>query len=746
MDAHTRIRNALGGPAVPELLRLGLRPVLDHRGQPVLITGHDAVVARMIRSDGAYRALRVPLLPERARDWEVRYQALGKRGTADAGSVLPRAIEPIEGGISLGQVSWPAILMEWIDGPTLLQAADRAARGGNIAVLRALTDAVKDLAEALRRESLVHGNLAADNVLMRSTGDLVCVGLDKLSWPGSPPGMSDGHLAGSQRTKGRSRGPQEDAFALLVHYVALHVLADDPDLRRTYGDPVSAHGGCILFSERDLSEPALSRTFSDAWDRVGLTARGFIDQLRRACREEHREAEDILMEVMGLPHAGAAESMGTVAGSSTWDLSDVIERLKTTYADQQPTDRIAKAATRQPVPTPTSESIIESRIEDRQRLQDAIDRRNGADVIQWAARLADDPIAQLYKMDVEQVLADSYRERIIQAAERRRDDMILLLAEESASRRLPLDSAARRAVRSARERIEVRAKLDRALEEEDRLTLADLAVSGELVVLGDADRSSLQKVLQAIEWPSLERALETDEDLLILEAFDDELFGEEGSLPVAVRARVALARERLAWISDVRSALKARNPRELARLFAAEPEGASARLGATERARALRTLEQQAALDALQGAMRDGNDATILQALHVIERVGARIEDRFLWSALQGVMNRATVIESIVNAANARPVDDRQLAHLLPVARTMGLMHDPVLKGDLAWRRLQALVARGSAVRRIRRAIQTDDDRAIRAAAYPDLSGAIDDLTAAERERVEAARHRRNTT
>lgn len=743
MDTSTRLSNALRGAHVPELVRMRLRPVVDHRRQPVLLAGNEAVVAQMSRSDGASRALRVPLSPEVGEHWDDHYRAIATEVPKGAAGILPQAVDVIEGGITLGNTPYPAVLMEWIDGPTVLQAADRAARAGNAAVLRALAEALKELAGTLRQAGMVHGDLAADNLLMRPTGDLVCVDLDGLSWTGSTPAVSPELSVAYRHPRRSASDTQADAFALLVQYVSLLVLADDPDLRRSYGDPVSTHGGAILFSSWDLSDPARSRTFADVRDRVDTTTKALVDQLRRACQSEASRAPDMLTALLSLPDATQDSIGDDTPKTSTWELSHVINRLKTHYPEQQETRRVPAASSPQFRAEPEVPSTQEPVLEDRERLRDAIARGNDAEVIRWAAHLVGDPVAQLYKLDVERVLADGYRKRIAESAGQGRDDAVALLAQEAESRHLPLDMASRRMIRLARERIEVRGKLEAALAQDDRATLADLAVSGELVVLGDADRGSLQRVLQAIEWPSLQRALETDEDTLILEAFDEELFAEGAALPADVQSRLLLARERSSWITNVRIALKRRNARELARLFASEPEGGSEHLGASERTRAVRMLEQQAALDALQHAMQSGNDIAIVEALHEIERSGARIEDRFAWSAVQGVMRRATVIESILAAASADPVDDRQLAHLLPVAKTMGLMHDPVLQGELTWDRLQAMVVRGAALRRIRRAIAADDDRAIRKAAFPDITGALEYLTDDERARVDSTLKRR---
>jgi hypothetical protein len=111
---------------------------------------------------------------------------------------------------------------------------------------------------------------------------------------------------------------------------------------------------------------------------------------------------------------------------------------------------------------------------------------------------------------------------------------------------------------------------------------------------------------------------------------------------------------------------------------------------------------------------------------------------------VQGVLERTSIVEQIVEAAQSDPPDDRQLAHLLPVAKSLGLSHDPAFRDDLAFDRMEAMVLKGAAVRRIRHAIAEGNDQDIRQAAYPDITGALEMLTDEERVRVETARARRN--
>ncbi|HWV36002.1 MAG TPA: hypothetical protein VNZ55_10220 [Thermomicrobiales bacterium] len=748
METRSRFHNALARGHVPELIRLRLRPALNERGQPIVVEGDTAAVARMTRSDGAARAIRIPLSPEQGHRWGDHYGAMAASLPPSAQEWLPSGIEVADRGITIGTATYPAVVMSWIEGPTLLRAANRAALRGNSAVLRALTASLRAFSSGLREANVVHGDLAADNLMVRRDGRIAAVDLDTLSWHGAPY-RAEGETSPAYRFPGNdASSAQRDAFAVLVQYVSLMLLAESPGVRSSHGDPVEMHGAALLFSAWDLADPGSSRAFREIRATVDPEGKRLLDLLREACEGVPEDVPGILARAVNPPSSSTTwtappeESPASTwqtperePETSIWDVSRVIERLRRE-------ERTTPAASVNVEPLP-GVSIPEEIALERQRLRDAIDAGDEANILRQAARLADDPVAQFYKLDVERILAARYRARIADAARQKRDDQVTHLFQEAAERSLPLDAGSRRALRTAVERSEVRDRLERALVANDAEALADLAVSGDLVVLGDTDRATLKRVLQALEWPNLERALAQDDDTLILEAFDEELFDAGAALPHAARDRVMLARDRLAWIVQVRAALKDRDADALERLSRSAPAGGMDRLGRGERTRAELIVRRTKALDQLERAMRAGNDARVLKALHEVEQSGARIDDRMTWMTVRHVVERASLVEKIVEAASAVPVDDRSLAHLLPVARTTGLMADPAFKGDFAWPRLEGLVVRGAALRRIRRALETDDDRAIRLAAFPDVAGALGVLTDDERARVEAAQERR---
>ena len=210
-----------------------------------------------------------------------------------------------------------------------------------------------------------------------------------------------------------------------------------------------------------------------------------------------------------------------------------------------------------------------------------------------------------------------------------------------------------------------------------------------------------------------------------------------------MRMRIDLARNRLQWQDEVRAKLRDHDAEALELLVANEPEGGRQRLGSSERRRIGELIDRRRAVRELELALRAGNNPRIISALAIVDQTGATIDDPQLWSQVQQIVRRSEVIQAAIHAASKNPPDDRSLAAIVPRLREMGIAHDHALRGEYGIDRLQAIIVRGAAVRRIRRAIAQDDDRAIRLAASPDTTGALKLLTPAERERVDIARARK---
>lgn len=767
MDRIARFQNALIQPEVPEFRTLGVRPEVDHAGRPIVVAGNNALVAKLIRRDDRHVAFRVVDDTGVGGDWLLRHTALQQGLSHGIRQRIPAGIRVVRGRSFAGVIhpgddtragrSTAAVAMEWIDGPTLMQTVDRAARAGNAAVLRALGKALHEFMDGLAAESFVHGDITAHNIIVRPSGTLTVVDFDTATWPGSPLGPGGAGSPGYRHPTAMFSAELRDGFSTLVLLTSLAMLADDPDLRRSFGDPVSAPDGALIFSPWDLQDLEASPVYADVSSRVSGETAELMQRLAQACRNAAADVPGVFDGTLRVTASPASLSQHP-SFEKTWHLDSALDRIRsrygpgtqndTTVGEGIPESRDDEASSSSDAggwPEVISPAVPDASLgrpgseDERLRLAKAIERDDEGEVAWLWARLASDPIALMHAGRVEDVLARGYHRRIDHEVSRGHDNQVIALADEASERKLPLPGGARVAVRAARERRIVRAELERALLADDTVALADLAVSGRLVVLGDADRSSLRRVLRAIERPALDRALATDDDRIIMQAYDPALFDGDLSLGREERERIELASTRQAWVDAVRAALKQRRTHELFDLFTSPPPGGTERLSLAERRRIRREIERRRALDELAQVVKEDDDEAIIIALNRVERVGARITDRFTWGAIQRVVERVSVIEELSDVIEQRPLDYVRLAQLLSVVRSLGLTGDPRLQGDVSVDALQRHVVRFAHVRRVRAALQRDNDIAIVVAAIPDPYDALDELTEEERDRVAAA-------
>ncbi len=770
-DRLAQFQNALAERRVPALAELHARSVLDKAGRPHVVAGNNALVARLRRADGGDVALRIVASGRKDREMAIRYAALAEFQLAHSLSRLPAAINRIQAGVpalavmgmdtdrdATGSTDVFAISMEWITGPTLLQGVDRAANAGNAEVIRALAGAFVQCWNDLQRVDFIHGDYTAQNLLVRSNGQLACVDLDGAAWNEAPFGPTGEGTPGYRHPTLYRDASLRDAFAALVIVTSLAVIADAPELRTLYGDPPSAIDGSLLFSAWDLADPSISRAFADATERATPPTRALLEGLQNASTGYAADVYDAcgLLPRMKMPSRAMFEAASADSGWDTgWDIGPVVDRMRAHYSDTwitgAPTAEEANAgfmnapASAAAPPEPVDGAVYAASAtenvtgDDIAELTTALRRNDEAEVVRIWSQIGHDPLARLLAGDVEQVIAAGYDRRVLSESRRKRDSAVLAVSAEAHDRQIPLGPQARVVVRQANERTAVRAELAAALARGDRLKLAELAVSGQLVVLGDADRQSLQLVLQAIEWPALQRAIQTDDDVLIASAFDDELFEGSGLLDSGVTERVNLARRRVQWLGAARAALAKRDTAQLRELLIDPPEGAPERLSSPERRRIRRAIERRHAVAELESAIQGHDEGAIIVALNRVERVGARISDRATWARVQQVVERVSIIDELLSAAEAQPLDHVRIAQLIPALKALGLERDPRLGDDQLVERLEAHVIRMAHVRRIRSAIARDNDLAIVVAAVPDPRNALDMLSEPERDRVAAA-------
>lgn len=756
MESRSRLSNALQGNRVPELEALGYEPVLSRDGRAEIASGTNANVACVRDASGRKIAVRVAREVSTGVFWPRHYGSMESGLPRSARGYFPARIEPLSGGITIVGRKMPTVLEEWIDGPTLMQAIDKAAMARNDAVLDALAGALQDLSIGLRDSRITHGDLTPTNLMLRPNGDIVCVDLDTLEWPGARKRMHDAPEHAYRHPRRSGTPAHQDAFAILVMFVSIVILRETPQLQPNAEQDLTISDAPLLFNVWDLRQPRDSEMVAFVRDHTTPLGRNLLEILERACEAEAFRAQEMLDQAFDLAHIARAVR-GQEDLDSTWhpsieaeapeelDIGAAVARLRELYgqSEVEPTRPSFNFAETWPEPTETPDPVVPSVPNIWE--DEVISTAPAPEVV----RRPIERISRRNQRQLAQVLEDEARaareldREINRAAQLQDDALVLNLAQAAAREQLVLEESTRRTIRYAQERADIRKRLAKALETNNRRELADLAVSGELALLGDTKRESLLKVLQALEWPGLLRALETDDDTLIMLWFDEEVFEDIKALPSAMRMRIDLARNRLEWQNDVRAKLQDHDAEALELLVANEPEGGRQRLGPSERRRIGELIDRRRAVRELELALRAGNTPRVISALAVVDQTGATIDDPQLWSQVQRIVQRSEIIQAAIRSASKNPPDDRTLASIVPRLQEMGIAHDHALRGEYGIDRLQAIIVRGAAVRRIRRAIAQDDDRAIRLASSPDTTGALKLLTPAERERVDIARARK---
>jgi hypothetical protein len=826
------------GPVVPAIHRLGGGAIaMAGEGQPWRVIGLDAAVYQLRQPSGRVVALRCPLSDTFERSFPDRYRALaadprlrplrehpagpfpGEFAFLPDGLLLPAP--------ELRSAPHPVIATDWVMGPTLLQAADRACRAGDKAYLAALADAWLAVVGAIETHGFVHGDLSADNAIVRPGGGIALVDYDAAVWPGSPPAPATRANPNYAHPTGQPQPPVErrDRFAALVVYASLRALAERPQLRPQFGDPTSEPGGALLFSPWDLVDPANSPVFAAL---VGLeqASSALVRSLRSACigradavpslaelvsgqtrsgrggaiRQappaapdaepaaprarpaagkppgpgaraesvplETRERQSRLTRLNSLIMAGDDDAahrywIGSGLAADPDAVRDYGERIA--ELEQRLALKQARAAAKESDPSGLIRLWEEGRLEEVrgaaalrpaldaakrraaqvERLRQALDQRDMETVARLWPELRGDPLASAFAIRVTDALREVMGSTIAEAVARGDDAALLASVRDAEEAGVPVDAASRRAARAATTRSETRRRLREAVDGDDRIALTDLVLSGRLAELGSVDKSTARAAMRALNWPLLEAALASDDDVRILSAHDAEpdLYDGEGVLTREQRARVDLARSRLYWLNEVRIALRHRDVATLQVAMRAAPPGARERLSEVERRRIERLTVKEDAVARLARALKAGPDRAIVEALAAVRASGATLPEALDWAAVRGVEDRVSLAQALREAATADPPDLERLAVLLPAARAAAREGGtaPSLPDGLDFEQLERDVLRAAQVTRLREAISSGDDAAIAAAASPDPYGAVAALPAPQRARVELA-------
>lgn len=255
------------------VLRDGV-PAVTRLGMPHVASGNFAYVFKLKLRTGA-RAIKC--FRQFLGDRERRYVAIDKHLDTQPLRVFAEFEYDAEGILVAGQ-RYPALVMEWLEGPTLdvyVEAALDQGRGRE-----ALTNLAAEWARVVKQLDdgrVAHGDLQHGNVIVTTDG-LRLVDLDGMYVPalsGSNAGeLGHPHFQHPRRTEAFFN-PALDRFPALVIYTSLLALVERPSLWSKY------HDDNLIFKKDDFKDPNNSPLFREL---RGLSneVKGFVDAVGEA--------------------------------------------------------------------------------------------------------------------------------------------------------------------------------------------------------------------------------------------------------------------------------------------------------------------------------------------------------------------------------------------------------------------------------------------------------------------------------
>ena len=721
----------LRGPrSVPAISRLGGGTISTvSEAQPYRILGSDAVVYQLRQANGKVLALRCWLDDAVAPEILERYRALAKPETIRplhevANSPIVPAITIYSDGINLEaddlhSETRPVTVMDWLMGPTVLAAVDRAAKASDTGYLGALASAWRRAAFAAADVGFVHGDLSPENAILRPKEGIAYIDYDSAWWPGAPSIPKLNGSAAYTHPRQRAINPQQaDNYAAFVVYVSLRILAVWPGLRTEHGQPATVKGAAILFQPKDLASPDGSVLFGKLRVLDDPIIRGLVGLLREfslgeavdvpplaeALNLAARLAESQQFDAPPPPRQSKVGSVLSSAAASLWDTARTgTDRLRSPQPDQPPADVEESWPEQRPTWRPERLEALSTAIR-----QGDIDQADE----QW-----------------EIVKDEAGATALLPALE----------ALRNRAGRSGTSPLGRKVQRDVDERQANRVRFVNALDSDDRDALRDMALSGDLDDIDDLSEEATRRLVATLAVAHLERALALDDDILIIDAWDDNLFADGKVITPEQRERVDLAFDRRGWLTHVRDALRKRDLGRIDDLYADMPQEANARLTDRENVRITRLHDQQTSVRELRTAVFREQDSEVVRTLREVERLGAPIPDDMPWHEITSVVNRYALLASIRKVVESPPLDLVRLATLLPQIKDANGGSYPDVGGTVDFEHLDLAVKRSAQMNRLRKSIASGIDRSIVTTAYPDLYDVIPALDRTDQARIERA-------
>lgn len=182
----------------------------------------------------------------------------------------------------------PVIVMEWIDGMTLLDKVDELCGQHDTQALERLAVEWLGVIHKLRQAQMAHGDLAAVNVMVRKNGKLALVDYDGVYIPefkGLPQVVLGQQGYQHPDMFNRQFDEHMDGFSGLVIYVSLLALKEQPQLwdRYAHRNTRGQLDGNMLFSRDDFVDPDTSPIFTDILRSSNAQVRDLARALKDAC-------------------------------------------------------------------------------------------------------------------------------------------------------------------------------------------------------------------------------------------------------------------------------------------------------------------------------------------------------------------------------------------------------------------------------------------------------------------------------
>ena len=243
-------------------------------GMPATYSGGFATTFRM-RNSGFEWAVRCFTSP--VDQLEKRYGIIGRYIAKYKPAFLVGA-KLQSHGILIDADWYPIVKMQWLKGSPLNAYIGRQLSNpsGLHRKTMSLRRKLLELADAMERAGIAHGDLQHGNLLVNS-GGLRLVDYDGMFLPRlkgmDPDEVGHKHYQHPQRAR-EDWGPGMDRFSLIALYVGLSAIAERPDLWKKFNNDEN-----VLFTKSDFAKPEASELFEE------LRSIGALEKMSEVFRE-----------------------------------------------------------------------------------------------------------------------------------------------------------------------------------------------------------------------------------------------------------------------------------------------------------------------------------------------------------------------------------------------------------------------------------------------------------------------------